>query len=241
MMFLKYMFASPLQEMWTGTGKSSKRAETSKKEPDSPETKDEEHQDGNFTEAAHEEGAEEETPRESDPIVDPDEHEHKGKLFKRPASKDDKKDPPSKEQGKPSKRSSTRPAKHRSATRCKGPCNEFCEVDPCQKIQIINGLGQERRERKAVAPSLKEEANGSKDQGCQSDGNPQENIPSSPRASSEASATTNPAAAQRWSSIFRFDGRNLIFIEKLYFVRLLFEPGLRIIKFLGSTCLGKIN
>lgn len=94
----------------TGTAKSSKPAETSKKQPDSPETKDEEHQDGNFTEAAHEEGAEEETPRESDPIVDPDEHEHKGKLFKRPASKDDKKDPPSKEQGKPSKGSSTRPA-----------------------------------------------------------------------------------------------------------------------------------
>jgi len=90
---IKHIFTSTPQEMWTGAAKSIKHTSAEKKQAASPETKDED----NATEEAHaKEGAEEETPRESDPIIDPDEHEHGGKLLKRPSSKDVKKRPATK-------------------------------------------------------------------------------------------------------------------------------------------------
>lgn len=103
---IKHIFTSTPQEMWTGAAKSIKHTSAEKKQAASPETKDED----NATEEAHaKEGAEEETPRESDPIIDPDEHEHGGKLLKRPSSKDVKKRPATKEQSAQSKGSPTRP------------------------------------------------------------------------------------------------------------------------------------
>ena len=103
-------FTSTPQEMWTGDAQPRTGKSAQKKKAASPEPKDDECQEQQDEETAHaKEGAEEETPRESDPIVDPEEHEHGGKLIKRPSSKDVKKRPATKEQAKGSAAASTEP------------------------------------------------------------------------------------------------------------------------------------